>query len=128
MAVRRGGTAMTAALILAGQVYLWAGAAVAALFLTWGIGRVEPHARGSYLFRPLLVPGCVLIWPLVLWRWRALEQGRDAGCARHRPPRVAQVRIGVALAVLVPLILGLGLVIRQDGPRERPPALLEAAQ
>ena len=34
MAVRRGGTAMTAALILAGQVYLWAGAAVAALFLT----------------------------------------------------------------------------------------------
>jgi hypothetical protein len=34
----------------------------------------------------------------------------------------------VALALLVPLILGLGLVVRQDGPRERPPVLLEVAQ
>ena len=57
---------MTAALILIGQVYLGLGLALAAVFLTWGIGRVEPQARGSYLFRPLLVPGCVLIWPLVL--------------------------------------------------------------
>ena len=31
-------------------------------------------------------------------------------------------------AVLVPLILGLGLVVRQDGPGERRPVLLEAAQ
>lgn len=119
---------MTAALILIGKVYLGLGLAVAAVFLTWGIGRVEPQARGSYLFRPLLVPGCVLIWPLVLWRWRALERGIDAGCARHRPPRAAQVRLGIALSVLVPLILGAGLVLRQDGPRERPAVMLEAPQ
>lgn len=117
---------MTAALVLIGQVYLWSGLAVAFVFLTWGIGRVEPQARGSYLFRPLLVPGCVLTWPLVLWRWRTLERGIDAGCARHRPPRAAQVRMGIALAVLVPLIMGAGLVLRQDGPRERPAVMLEA--
>lgn len=119
---------MAEALILFGQVYLAAGLAVAAVFLTWGIGRIEPHARSSYLFRPLLVPGCVLIWPLVLWRWRALEQGIDAGCARHRPPRTAQVRMGVVLALAVPLILGAGLVLRQDGPRERPAVMLEPAR
>ena len=117
---------MTAALILIGQGYLGAGLAVAAVFLTFGIGRVEPPARDSYLFRPLLVPGCVLVWPLVLWRWRALERGAEAGCARHRPPRAAQVRMGIALAVLVPLIMGAGLVLRQDGPRERPAVMLEA--
>ncbi len=119
---------MTAALLLIGQGYLWSGLVVAGLFLTWGIGRVEPQARGSYLFRPLLVPGCVLIWPLVLWRWRALARGHDAGCARHRPPRAAQVRMGLALAILVPVVIGAGLVLRQDGPKERPAVMLEAAQ
>ena len=24
---------------------------------------------GAYAFRPLLLPGLALLWPLVLWRW-----------------------------------------------------------
>lgn len=51
-------------------------AAVALAFLTFGIERVDPAARGAYAFRPLLLPGLVLLWPLVLWRWRRLERGR----------------------------------------------------
>lgn len=49
--------------------YAALGLAVAAAFLGFGIGRVDPAARGSYAFRPLLLPGVVLLWPLVLWLW-----------------------------------------------------------
>lgn len=55
--------------------YAWAGAVVAALFLSVGIDRVDPSARGTYLFRLLLIPGVVGLWPLVLWRWAAVSRG-----------------------------------------------------
>ncbi|MEM7069343.1 MAG: hypothetical protein AAF478_10715 [Pseudomonadota bacterium] len=60
------------------MLYLGAGLAVAAVFILFGIERVEPHARGSLGFRPLLIPGLTLLWPLVLWRWWVLETGREA--------------------------------------------------
>ena len=47
----------------------------AAFLLGGGIERVAPAARGAYAVRPLLVPGLVLLWPLVLWRWAALARG-----------------------------------------------------
>lgn len=56
------------------MLYGAAGFAVAAVFLLWGIERVSPLAIGAYAFRPLLIPGVVLLWPLVLWRWIALER------------------------------------------------------
>lgn len=66
-------------LIEIGRYYLIAGAVVAAAFLVVGIDRVEPSARSSYVFRPLLIPGICLIWPLVLYRWIRLEKhGEDA--------------------------------------------------
>ena len=66
------------ALISAVQIYAGIGAAVAAVFLLYGIDRIDPGARGTYLFRLLLVPGVIGIWPLVLWRWRRLEaEGRS---------------------------------------------------
>ena len=54
--------------------YLLIGAAVAAAFLFLGIDRIDPAARGAYAFRPLLLPGLMLLWPLVLWRWRVLAR------------------------------------------------------
>jgi hypothetical protein len=60
------------------QVYALLGGLVAAVFLLFGIDRVEPSARGSYAFRVLLIPGVVGLWPLVLWRWRQLEKERSA--------------------------------------------------
>ena len=50
---------------------LWAvpGMVVALAFLSLGIDRVAPQAVGAYAFRPLLIPGLVLLWPLVAWRW-----------------------------------------------------------
>ncbi|MEP3048057.1 MAG: hypothetical protein ABJL55_22075 [Roseibium sp.] len=57
-----------------GRYYIYVGVAVAALFLVIGVDRIDPSARGSYAFRPLLIPGICLIWPLVLYRWRSLEK------------------------------------------------------
>ena len=62
------------AIIEAVRYYAVAGGVVAALFLTIGVGRIDPSARGSYLFRILAIPGTVGLWPLVLVRWWRLEQ------------------------------------------------------
>lgn len=64
-------------IVLAAQGYAAIGLAIAVLFLVFGIDRVDPAARGTYTFRPLLVPGLVLLWPLVLICWFALAKERS---------------------------------------------------
>lgn len=72
----------TANLIIAlAWFYGGAGLALAFAFLVAGIDRVDPSARGVYTFRPLLLPGLVLLWPVVLWRWIALESRASSGDA-----------------------------------------------
>jgi len=64
-----------AALIIdAVLVYAVIGAALSLVFLLWGIDRIDPASNGAYAFRPLLIPGIVLLWPLVAARWIALER------------------------------------------------------
>ena len=53
--------------LLAG--YGAAGLAVALFFLFGAVERAAPGAKGAHAFRPLLLPGLILLWPLVLWRW-----------------------------------------------------------
>lgn len=59
------------------KVYLVIGAIVATAFVIVGIDRVDETAHGAYAFRPLIVPGVVVLWPLVLWRWLALSRHRS---------------------------------------------------
>ncbi|MEL6168676.1 MAG: hypothetical protein AAFR35_08285 [Pseudomonadota bacterium] len=110
------------------EIYLWSGAAVAALFLTWGIDRIDPDARGAYVFRPILVPGVMLLWPIVLWRWWVLESGRDDWRRRHDPPRRAHQGAAVAMAVTIVLALVLGLANRQIWPVHIAPEQLSAVE
>lgn len=107
------------------QIYGAIGALVAVAFLFWGIDRVAPDARGAYVFRPLLVPGILLVWPLVLWRWLALEQQRGSGQRRHRPPRRTQDMLAVVMALLIPIILITALLVRQQRPFEWPAIVVE---
>ena len=67
---------MEAAALIVGLVKVYAalGAIVALVFLVVGIDRVDPAAHGAYAFRPLLAPGIIVLWPLTLWRWLALER------------------------------------------------------
>jgi hypothetical protein len=48
------------------------GVVVGVAFLSLGIDRIDPAARGSYAFRPLLLPDFVLLWPLIALRWYSL--------------------------------------------------------
>ena len=116
-------TAAEAILWLA-QLWLIAGAVVAALFLTIGIDRIDEDARGAYVFRPLLVPGVLLIWPLVVWRWGVLEAGRDQWAKRHDPPRKQHFWVAVALAIFIPVMLYAGLSVRQSWPTDIAPEQL----
>lgn len=63
--------------------YAAAGGLVGLAFLLIGIDRVAPAARGVYGFRPLLLPGLVLLWPWVLWRWIALIRQAQAASRHH---------------------------------------------
>ena len=58
------------------KIYAALGALVAVAFLGFGIDRIDPGAQGAYAFRPLLAPGVIVLWPLALWRWLALERRR----------------------------------------------------
>ena len=58
------------------QYYGYVGLAVAAAFLLYGIEWVDVRARRVYAFRPLLIPGCIVLWPLVIVRWVAAERER----------------------------------------------------
>ena len=67
---------MAALIVDAVMVYLAAGVLVALAFVLWGIDRVDPGAAGAYAFRPLLLPGLVLLWPAVVARGSALARRR----------------------------------------------------
>jgi hypothetical protein len=52
------------------SIYGGLGLLFALLFVTVGLVRVDPVARGSSpAFRVLIVPGVAALWPLLLVRW-----------------------------------------------------------
>ncbi|MEM9247923.1 MAG: hypothetical protein AAGB05_04395 [Pseudomonadota bacterium] len=106
------------------QVWLWTGAVVAIAFLGWGIDRIDEDARGAYVFRPLLVPGILLLWPLVLWRWWLLETARDDLRKRHDPPRHSHTFAALGMSIALVLVLGFGLASRQVWPADTVPLQL----
>ncbi len=51
-------------------LYFAAGLIFAVIFVTIGIGRVDPNAKGAKLsVRLLLIPGSVALWPVLLYHW-----------------------------------------------------------
>lgn len=111
--------ATAADLLGLGRIWLFAGLVVAAAFLGYGLDRVAPAARGAWAFRPLLVPGLLLLWPLVLWRWSALERG--AAGAGQPPSRAVHRVAWSALAAVLPAILLAAFL--QRAPGEPPSAV-----
>ncbi len=52
------------------RLYGALGLAFAVAFVLLGIQRVDPSARGaSWGFRVAVIPGVVLLWPLLALRW-----------------------------------------------------------
>ena len=110
-----------------GTGYLYIGAAVALVFLLFGLGRIDENAQEAWIFRPLLLPGVLLIWPLVIWRWIVLRRGEEK-LDRHRMPRIRQERVQLAFVLAIPVIL-LGAVSLKTAPASlSAPVLLEAPE
>ena len=66
-------------LLISFGFYLACGIVFAVPFVVLGVGRIDPHAtHGSWGFRVLIVPGTVLLWPVLAKRW---IQGM------HQPPQ-----------------------------------------
>ena len=107
--------------------YLYAGVAVAVWFIIYAIGRLDENAEAAWVFRPLLVPGVLLIWPLVIWRTVVLWRGEEK-LDRHRMPRKRQERVAIAFVFAIPLILILAVGARQDPTKLAEPIQLEAAK
>jgi hypothetical protein len=69
---------MTAAELLRTAVaaYLGVGVVFGLGFVTVGVGRLDPAARGtSPAFRALILPGSVALWPLLAAQWIAAGRG-----------------------------------------------------
>jgi hypothetical protein len=55
---------------LAAAGYLIAGLAFGLAFVTVGVSRLDPAARGaSPVFRLLILPGSVALWPVLAAQW-----------------------------------------------------------
>ena len=121
---------MTAAATIVWIATLWiyAGSAVALIFLLIGIDRIDEDARGSYIFRPLLVPGIILLWPLVIFRWLQLESGLDADRNRDRAVRSAHGWVWACLAFLIPALFICAMALRQTPPDGEPAIQLSTGQ
>ncbi len=107
------------------KIYFWIGLGVSALFLVVGVDRVVESARGSYIFWVLLIPGVIVLWPLVLIRWALLEIGREPA-TRQRTHRSTHACVWILLAVLLPVALAGAMVLRTQGPMEAPAQLIQA--
>jgi hypothetical protein len=107
-------------------VKLWGGvgAIVALAFLSFGIDRLDEDARGAYVFRLLIVPGVLLIWPLVLWRWYILADGKDEWAKRYQPKRDSHNLFALVMPVLIVGIIAAGLSVRQTWPVDVAPVQL----
>ena len=110
------------------QIWGWIGAAVATVFLLWGIDQVDEDAHGAYFFRLLLVPGILLLWPLVLRRWWQIRAQSDPWAPRYRPVRKSHALAAVLMCAAMALILILGLSARQSWPEHIAPVELAEAE
>ncbi|WP_299962590.1 hypothetical protein [uncultured Roseobacter sp.] len=112
------------AILMGLRVWGGIGAVVAAAFLTIGIDRIDADARGAYVFRPLLIPAVLVIWPLVLWRWYLYETGRVHWHGRYDPPRRSHYLVGWLLPIGICALIVTGLLQRQSWPADVAPVQL----
>jgi len=118
-----------AAIVTFAEWWIYIGLAVAALFLVFGLDRLDESARGAFTFRVLIIPGLVLLWPLVICRWCILEFGGGNPFKRHHPPRATHGWVWSVLAAAIPAIFLLAMILGFDAPGDFAPVKLsEVAQ
>jgi hypothetical protein len=65
---------ITAFVLDLSALYLGAGFIFAIIFILKGIQKMDPAAHGSsWGFRILIIPGMMLMWPVLLRKWLTLK-------------------------------------------------------
>lgn len=65
------------------MIYAAFGVAFAIAFVIFGVGKIDPAAKGTpLLFRLLILPGAAALWPLLVKRWL----GGQANPPREKNP------------------------------------------
>ena len=70
--------------------YLAAGAIFAPPFVRRGVQRIDPAAgEGTWWFRMVIVPGVILLWPVLAHRWAAgsIQPPLEVNAHRRRARR-----------------------------------------
>jgi len=115
-------------ILLCVKIWGWTGSAVALAFLTFGMDLIDEDADGAYVFRLLIIPGILLIWPLVLWRWAVLAMGKDHWPNRYRARRTNHLWVGIVMPIAIVVVLCVGWSVRQTWPGDIAPQQLSAPQ
>jgi hypothetical protein len=83
---------VSASALIIAQIIVWIAAAYAGigflfavLFVWKGVERLDPSAQGTGLgFRLLILPGAVILWPLLAYRIFSGQHQPPAECNTHR--------------------------------------------
>lgn len=87
------------------------------------LATLDPAAQGAgVLFRALITPGIIALWPLLLARMRRARRGGSFVAGPPSPQAPATLRrahrvLAATLAVLVPLLIATALALRPAPPR-----------
>jgi len=72
-------------LVWAAGVYLAAGFVTAVFALIRGLGRIDPDAeKATWGFRLIVLPGLVVLWPVLVRRFRSGEQDPPSEETPHK--------------------------------------------
>lgn len=117
--------------------YAAAGAAVSVALHLKGLARIDHATIGAKpLFRVLISPGLIALWPVMLVKWRKALRGENTAGPLERPVSAAGLRaihghLIRVIAVLTPVAVALAVATRPPANASETPlnilALLDAA-
>ncbi len=110
---------MIETLLFLGAIYVVVGLVFTLIFHLSGLPKVDPGVQGGgWLFRLLITPGLVALWPAMASKWRRATRGLSVVGEAEAPVTARGIRrlhrILVSLmALLLPLAVGAGWASRQ---------------